>query len=83
MGKHLILGFCATVIFAYVSAIFLPSLVGDFYLSGCILAALLFGTMATCTSMILKKLDVLITLNAAQSAKLRSIKPTEEPARKG
>jgi|GEM_PF-6616843 len=77
MGKHLSIGFLTACVFVILSIFLFPSLVGNLYLSACILAALLFGMMACCTSIILEKLDTILELTAAQSAKLSSTNPKE------
>lgn len=78
MGKHLGIGILTTI-FVIIILYVLLGLFDSPYLFVIILVALFFGTIATCTSMILEKLDTMIELTAAQSAKLRSLEANEAP----
>lgn len=73
MGKHLGIGFLMAFIILSFCVLCLSYDLADFNLCSCMIVALFFGTIATCTSMILEKLDTIIELTAAQSAKLRSL----------
>lgn len=76
MGKHFGIGMLTTIFVIMI----LYVLLGFFdspYIFVIIIVALFFGTIATCTSMILEKLDTMIELIAAQSAKLRSLEAKE------
>lgn len=76
MEKHLGIGMLTTILVIMI----LYVLLGFFdspYIFAIIIVALFLGTIATCTSMILEKLDSILELTAAQSAKLRSLETKE------
>lgn len=77
MAKHLGIGFLTAFVFLYISLFILSPFLEDYFVLGCTIATLFVGLIATCTSMILEKLDTILELTAAQSAKLRSLEAKE------